>query len=181
MRFELSWMLYRPSGVGGTAPNPTLERTRFARRAADAVTCIVRRKLVTKLEEAAIRAVIAATTEMFNRHDGKGFVRYYTPDADLVTVRGEVMKGTAEIEAGLDRIFQTRAAGATLREIDASIRFLGPGVALAHVTNELSGLVGPGGERLPAHRERSVRVFVKTEEAWKVTAFHNTRLGERPQ
>ena len=101
---------------------------------------------MTTQDEAAIRKVIAATTEMFNRHDAKGFGQYYTPDADLVTVRGEVMKGTAEIEAGLNRIFLTRAGGAALREVDASIRFLGSDVALAHVTNELSGLVGPGGD-----------------------------------
>ena len=44
----------------------------------------------TTPDEAAIRSVIAATTEMFNRHDAKGFVPYYAPDADLVTVRGEV-------------------------------------------------------------------------------------------
>lgn len=134
---------------------------------------------MTTQDEAAIRKVIAATTELFNRHDAKGFVQHYTPDADLVTVRGEVMKGTAEIEAGLNRIFLSRAGGATLREVEASIRLLAPDVALAHVTNELSGLVGPGGERLPAHRERSVRVFVKKDGVWKVTAFHNTRLTER--
>ena len=131
-------------------------------------------------DEAAIRKIIAATTQMFNRHDARGFAQYYTPDADLVTVRGEVMKGTAEIEAGLTRIFLTRAGSARLREVDASIRLLVPSVALAHVTNELSGLIGSGGEHLPAHRERSVRVFVKNDGVWKVTAFHNTRLGELP-
>jgi uncharacterized protein (TIGR02246 family) len=136
---------------------------------------------MTTPDEAAIRSIIAATTELFNRGDSKGFAQYYTPDADLVTVRGEVMKGSGEIEAGLNRIFRTRAGNATLREIDASIRLLGPDVALAHVTNELSGLVGPAGERLPAHRERSIRVFIKRDGAWKVTAFHNTRLGETPQ
>src|SRR5258706_11785589 len=115
---------------------------------------------------------------MFNRRDAKGFALHYTPDADLVTVRGEVMKGRGEIEAGLNRIFQTRAGSATLREIDIAIRFLGPDIALAHVTNELSGLVGAAGEPLPAHRERSIRVFVREDGQWKVTAFHNTRLGE---
>lgn len=143
--------------------------------------CTAERAAVAAPDEAAIRSVIAATTEMFNRHDAKGFVQYYTPDADLVTVRGEVMKGTAEIEAGLNRIFLTRAGNAALLEVDASIRLLGPDVALAHVTNELSGLVGPAGERLPVHRERSIRVFVRKDGAWKVTAFHNTRLGGSPQ
>lgn len=108
----------------------------------------------------------------------RGFAQYYTVDADFVTVRGEVMKGTHAIEAGLDRIFRTRAGSAKLREIDASIRFLSPDVALAHVTNELSGLVGAAGERLSTHQERSIRVFVRTDGAWKVTAFQNTRLGE---
>jgi len=133
---------------------------------------------VTTPDEAAIKTIIAATTEMFNRRNAKGFAQFYTADADFVTVRGEVMKGTHAIEAGLDRIFRTRAGSAKLREIDASIRFLGPDVALAHVTNELSGLVGAAGERLSAHQERSIRVFVRTDGAWKVTAFQNTRLGE---
>jgi len=136
---------------------------------------------VTTAHEAAIGTAIAATSTMLNRHDAKGFVQYYTSDADLVTVRSEVMKGTAEIEAGLNRIFLTRAGNATLLEVDASIRLLGPDVALAHVTNELSGLVGPAGERLPAHRERSTRVLVKKDGAWKVASFQNTRLGGSPQ
>ena len=36
---------------------------------------------MTTQDEAAIRKVIAATTELFNRHDAKGFVQHYTPDA----------------------------------------------------------------------------------------------------
>ena len=109
---------------------------------------------MTTQDEAAIRKVIAATTEMFNRHDAKGFGQYYTPDADLVTVRGEVMKGTAEIEAGLNRIFLTRAGGAALREVDASIRFLGSDVALAHVTNAAQSRSLPSE---PAPSPRSAR------------------------
>ena len=44
-------------------------------------------------DEEAIRKVIAGTTEAFNRHDSKAFAHFYTPDAELVTVRGERMKG----------------------------------------------------------------------------------------
>jgi uncharacterized protein (TIGR02246 family) len=122
----------------------------------------------------AIRAVIAATTEAFSRHDAKAFTRFYTPDAELVTVRGERMNGTAEIEKGLARIFATRAKGATLRTLDVSVRFIRPDVAVAHVANELGGLVSPAGEPLPPHRELSVRVMVKEQDRWLVTAFHNT-------
>ena len=47
-------------------------------------------------------------------------------------------------------------------------------IALAHVTNELSGLVGPEGQALPPHRELSIRVLVKDRGVWRITAFHNT-------
>ena len=47
-------------------------------------------------------------------------------------------------------------------------------MAVAHVLNELSGLKSPNGEPLPAHRELSIRVLVKNDGVWRVTAFHNT-------
>jgi len=56
------------------------------------------------------------------------------------------------------------------------IRFITPDVAIAHVTNELSGLVNADGQRLPAQRELSLRVFVKDRGVWRITAFHNTAL-----
>ena len=123
---------------------------------------------------AAIKQVINETTAAFNLHDAKAFARYYTSDAWLVTVRGESMAGTAEIENELASIFKSRAKSAKLETLDVSIRFITPDVALAHVLNELSGLKSPGGELLPAHRELSIRVFVKNDGVWRVTAFHNT-------
>lgn len=125
-------------------------------------------------DEEAIRKVIVGTTDAFNKHDAKAFTRFYTPDAELVTVRGERMRGSAEIEKGLAAIFATRARAVTLRTLDVAVRFIKPDVAVAHVTNELSGLVGAEGEQLPAHRELSIRVLVKERGRWLVTAFHNT-------
>jgi uncharacterized protein (TIGR02246 family) len=122
----------------------------------------------------AIRQVITETTAAFNLRDARAFARYYTPDAWLVTVRGESMAGTAEIEDGLTPIFASRAKSAKLETLDVSIRFIRPDVALGHVLNELSGLKSPTGDLLPAHRELSIRVFVKNDGLWRVTAFHNT-------
>jgi uncharacterized protein (TIGR02246 family) len=122
----------------------------------------------------AIRHLIAETTAAFSSHDAKAFARHYTPDAWLVTVRGESMAGTAEIESGLATIFESRAQSAKLETLDVSIRFIRPDIALAHVLNELSGLKSPSGDLLPAHRELSIRVLVKDNGVWRVTAFHNT-------
>ena len=101
----------------------------------------------------------------------------YTPDARFVSVRGDMMNGQAGIEKGLSVILSTRAKNATQRTMDVSVRFIRPDVALANVTNELSGLVAPDGQGLPSHRELSLRVFVKDAGIWQVAAFHNTLVG----
>ena len=127
-------------------------------------------------DEDAIKAVMAATTDAFSRHDARAWVKYCTPDAQLVTVRGESMNGVAEIEQGLTRIFETRGRNVTLKTLGVSVRFIRPDVALAHVTNQLSGLVGPDDQPLPPHQELSVRVLLKDQGVWRITAFHNTIL-----
>jgi hypothetical protein len=52
-----------------------------------------------------------------------------------------------------------------------------PDVAFAYVVNELSGLVTPDGQSLPAHQELSLRVFVRDSGTWQVAAFHNTMIA----
>ena len=84
------------------------------------------------------------------------------------------MNGVAEIEKGLTTIFQTRGRNVTLKTLDVTVRFIRPDVALAHVTNQLSGLVNPEGQTLPSQQELSIRVLVKDQGAWRITAFHNT-------
>ena len=127
--------------------------------------------------EAAIRQVIVEMTDGFNSHDGKAASRMYTQDARLVTVRGDIMSGPAEIEKGLSAIFAARAKAATMRTLDVKVRLIKPDVAFAYVTNELSGLVAPDGRSLPAHQELSLRVFVKDSVGWRVAAFHNTIIA----
>jgi len=125
-------------------------------------------------DEDAIRKIVVVMTDAFNRHDAKAATQMYDPDARFVTVRGEVMDGQPAIEKGLASILGTRAKNASQRTLDVAVKFVRPDIALAHVTNELSGLAAPDGQALPAHRELSLRVFVKESGAWRVTAFQNT-------
>jgi uncharacterized protein (TIGR02246 family) len=131
---------------------------------------------VNLADEKEIRQVITEMTEGFNRHDGRAASRMYLPNARLVTVRAEIMDGQAAIEKGLTSIFETRARNAAHRTLDVTIRFVRPDVALAHVTNELTGLVAPDGQPLPSHQELSLRVFIKQDRRWQVAAFHNTMI-----
>jgi uncharacterized protein (TIGR02246 family) len=150
---------------------PPIAAALFAATLAWATPCLAHG---TPEDEQAIRKVIVEMTEGFNKHDARASTRMYTPDADLITVRGERFRGTTEFEKGLAAIFTTRAREATHRTLNVSVRFVRPDVALAHVTNELSGLIAPDGGRPPPHQELSLRVFVKEGGEWRVAAFHNT-------
>ena len=136
----------------------------------------VAQNIVNPAEVDAVKALMVQTTEAFNRHDAKAWARFCTPDAQLVTVRGESMQGVGAIEKGLATVFETRARRAMLETLDISVRFIRPDVALAHVTNEMSGLLSPEGQTLAPHRELSIRVVVKDQGVWRITAFHNTML-----
>lgn len=127
-----------------------------------------------RADEDAIKAVINSTTDAFNNHDPRAWVRLATADAELVTARGEVMHGAAEIEKGLTALFQGRNKTASVRTLDIRLRLIRPDVALAHVTNEISGVVDASGQALPPSRELSFRILVKDQGVWRLTAFHNT-------
>jgi uncharacterized protein (TIGR02246 family) len=158
-----------------------MQRLRAAALAAAIGLCVLgaasaAEPLAKPVDENEIRQLITEMTAGFNRHDGHAASSMYLPNATLVTVRGEMMDGQAAIEKGLTSIFETRARNATLRTLNVTIRFLRPDIALAHVTNELSGLVAPDGQPLPSQQELSLRVFTKQDGHWKVAAFHNTMI-----
>jgi len=131
-------------------------------------------------DEVAIKNVIVTMTEGFNKHDAEASTRMYQPDADFVSVRGEMGLGREAAEKTLRRIFETRAKTAALKTEEVQIRFIRADVALAHVTNELSGLVAADGQTLPSHRELSLRVFVKDDGRWRLASFQNTMLNPFP-
>ncbi len=64
-----------------------------------------------------------------------------------------------------------------IRQLDMRIRFVTPDVAIAHVTNEISGMTGSDGTQIPPQRELNLRVFKKTNGKWLVTAFHSAPIG----
>jgi len=49
-----------------------------------------------------------------------------------------------------------------------------PDVALVHVTNEISGVLDAAGQTLPPSGELSLRILVKDQGVWRMTALHNT-------
>ena len=127
-------------------------------------------------DEEAIRRVIVDMTDAFNRHEPDASL--FTNDADFVNVNGTWLRGAADIEQGRKGRFATVLKEARINLLDIRIRFIRPDVAIAHVTNETSGMVIPGGQRLPVQQELNIRVFTKDNGRWLVTAFHNTSVRQ---
>lgn len=99
--------------------------------------------------EEAIRAAVVAAIHGFNAHDAKRATQAYMPESDLVTVRGDVLKGRAEIEKRPAGLFVTRLRHAAQEMLDVRIRFIAENVALAHASVEMSGLAAPAGQAVP--------------------------------
>ena len=124
-------------------------------------------------DEAAIKRIALERIESFNRHEAPQAASF-TADADFVNVYGMWRKGRAEIEARQKERMETALKEAKITLIDLRVRFIKPDVAILHETHEMSGMLTPDGEKMPPHKELSIRVLVKQQGKWLITAFHNT-------
>jgi|SRR5438093_7381074 len=134
-------------------------------------------------DEDAITRICLERIERFNKTHEPPRAAEFTPDADFVNVYGMWRKGAAEIEARQGERMKTVLKEARITSLDLRIRFLRPDVAIVHQTQEMTGMLSLDGQKMPPHRERSIRVLVKEQGKWLTTAFHNTivRDVEPPQ
>jgi uncharacterized protein (TIGR02246 family) len=129
-------------------------------------------------DEEAIRSSVRERIESFNRHAASGSAGF-TPDADFVNVFGAWTRGPAEIEKFRKERMETVLREAQITMLDLRIRFVRPDVAVVHELDEMSGVLGADGKKLPPHRELSLRVMVKEQGKWLTTAVHNTVVRPR--
>ena len=117
--------------------------------------------------------------DAWNAADGAAFGAPFAPDADFVTIRGELHSGEA-IAAGHQQIFDTIYAGSTVRYTVLDARELDERVILAHVRGELSVPAGPlAGEATAIASIVLVRDGDGDGDDHRIAAFHNTLVAAR--
>lgn len=126
--------------------------------------------------QALIIRSIHDTIAAFNRRDAHQIVESYAQASDVVTTSGQRLKGKEELEERLHLLFSRPDFLLKQRLVDVTVRFVRDGVALAHVEIEMSGAVSLSGKQLPPHRELSLRVYIRNDGVWRVSAFHNTAI-----
>ena len=152
-----------------------------------------RRDAPRSSDEAAIRRVIDAYVETWNRHDMDAWGQLFTEDVDYVNRGGgwwrsnrDNVEGHRVIHAGIVR----RGDRADLEARVASVSLLADDVALVHVQTRLrtDPAMAAGAERGSADGEGwapgaiMTVVMVRRDERWLIRALQNTLVDEsRPR
>lgn len=123
----------------------------------------------------AIRALFAELLAAWGRGDGQAYGALFTDEADYVAFDGSHTIGQRTIAESHQRLFDSWLKGTRLTGQIERLRFLGPNVALVHATG---ATLMPGKDR-PVRPSIQTFVAVKSDGAWRFTAFHNTRIVHR--
>jgi uncharacterized protein (TIGR02246 family) len=124
-----------------------------------------------KTDEAAIRAVFTSFTRSWDQPGLPGFEALFTEDADFVVITGRRLKGRAAIARYHRELLQGVYAGSRSLPPSATVRFLTPDIAIAHVASG-AHYTRDGAEHV--RMGLATATVVKREGRWLITAFHNT-------
>jgi len=121
-------------------------------------------------DEAAIRKILDARNDAYNKHDAKALAAAYAPDADLVTGTGRLVLGRAEIEKNYVENFSGVDRNAVVTTESSKIRFLTSDVAILDLQGVTTGRTDG------AVKTHATWVYVKRNGEWMVVAIRATRI-----
>ncbi len=117
-------------------------------------------------DEQAVREVVQKYMDARGRQDAVELQKLFTADADQLVSSGEWRKGRDELVKGTLASSQNTGGKRTITV--ESVRFVGPGVALADGRYELTGLAGGASRSM-----WTTLIMVHTREGWRITAIRN--------
>jgi uncharacterized protein (TIGR02246 family) len=134
-------------------------------------------------DEAAIRALLAAQAEAWNRGDAAAWSKVFEPDADFVNIVGMVFSGRKEIEERHATVFATFFKGTQTAVTVRRLVFLTPRLAIVdsdHVVTGYGALPATIHTVDGAVRTRMKYVLRKSARGWSVVAAQNTDIKPPP-
>lgn len=128
-------------------------------------------------DEAAVRAVIEAFIDSWNRHDMRTLAALFAADADFVDVFGNWFRDRKSIERALTQRHATVFRSSRFTEKDVAVRFHKPDLAIVHAVIELSGAVDRQGQQLPPGLGVITSVIERAAGGWHIIALQNTSVA----
>lgn len=128
---------------------------------------------VRPADAAAVQALIEGLTRAWNAGDGAAYGAGFTQGCDYVTFNGERLRGRAAVAQSHQALFDTHLKGSELIFESVDLRPVAGAILVHSVGN--SRLAGQ--KRFsPSRRSLQTLLAVQSEEGWRFTAFHNTRV-----
>lgn len=125
-------------------------------------------------EERAIRDIVDAFMDAWNRHDMKAHTSAFADDADFVDVSGNWLRGRQQICEEQGRRHALRFMQSTVRTLSTTVRFIRPDVAIVHHSWEMEGDAGPDAARNAVRRGIFTFLMSRDGARWVFEAAHNT-------
>jgi len=132
---------------------------------------------MTTQDETAVRAVIKAFIDSWNRHDMRTLAALFAEDADFVDVFGNWFNDRIAIERALTQRHATVFQNSQFSEKDVAVRFHKLDLAIVHAVIELSGAVDRQGHQLPPSLGVITSVIEGVEGGWQIIALQNTAVA----
>jgi uncharacterized protein (TIGR02246 family) len=132
---------------------------------------------MTTESEVAVRRLIKAFVDSWNRHDMTMLAALFAEDADFVDVFGNWFKDRVAIEQALAQRHATVFKDSLFAEKDFAVRFLKPDVAIVHSVIELSGATDRQGRELPPGLGVITAVIQGVTGGWRIIALQNTAIA----
>lgn len=130
----------------------------------------------TRADSSAIRRLIQAHADAWNRHDAHAAAAAYAANADVRYSSGERLQGRAQIEAAHRAAFAEDTAGGGSRHSHPGplwLRFERPDLALVEVEARYDYPAGPSGTAPAPERSLLFLVLTKEHGRWSVLAQRN--------
>ena len=117
-------------------------------------------------DEAAIREVVKKYVDAREQQDPKAVEALFTTDADQLVSSGEWRKGRSEVVKGTLASSQNTGGKRTITV--ESVRFLGPGIAIADGRYEIAGMAGGATRKM-----WTTLVMRRGPDGWRIAAIRN--------
>jgi uncharacterized protein (TIGR02246 family) len=135
-------------------------------------------------DEAAIRNLVAAQADAWNRSDAAAWSKDFASDAEFINVVGTVFKGRPEIETRHAFVFNTLFKGSRTQVTVTRVVFPSADVAVTDMEHVVTGYAGlpPGVQPTePGVLKTRMRyVLRRTGKRWEIIAGQNTDVKPAP-
>lgn len=131
-----------------------------------------------KTDEQAIKNQLHAFLTSWNNHNFNDMKTYTTEDVEWVNVVGMWWKGRKEVQFAHQAAHNTMFKNVPLEQKQATVRFITPDVAVAHVVWYYGEFTTPDGSKAGNTDDLATLVFVKKKGKWLLTAGENVAVNE---